>query len=401
MAQRRTLLKSIAGVLPLSLFGGARAAEVSAAAGRDYYKELGVKPIINAAGAYSALGGARMRPEVVDAMRYAATHKVKMTQLHDAVGARIAALVGSESAMVTSGATASIVLGTAACMTLGDESKMRKLPDTSGMINEIVIQKKHRYTYDRALTVAGSKLVEVESEDDVRRVVGEQTAMLFFLKPTQHGDDIPADLYIRLARDLGVPSFCDAATTTPPASNVVAGVAEGFDMICYSGGKGLRGPYSAGLLLGRADLIAYARRHAAPNDISIGRGMKVSAEEYLGMLVALETGLTVSEEVDASFKHERFANIVAQIGDIPGVTAKVITSEGHAQEIYLDIDWDTDKVNLSREGFVKELRDGTPSVEVRLMFFSGGRIQLSATVMEDGQDVIVGRIIRTVLLKYA
>lgn len=401
MTHRRTILKSLSGVLPLSMLRGARAetAEESKSVSRDYYKELGLTPFINAAGAYSAYGGARMRAEVVSAMRYAATHKVKMKELHDAVGARIATLIGSDAAMVTSGATASMVVGTAACMTLGDEEKMRQLPDTSNMKDEVIIQKKHRYTYDRSLTVPGGRLVEVESEDDVRRLVGDRTAMMFFLKPTQKGDDIPAERYISLARELGVPSFCDAATTTPPAMNVVDGVSDGFDLICYSGGKGLRGPYSAGLLLGRADLIRYARRHAAPSDISIGRGMKVSAEEYLGMLVALETGLRISEVDDFAYKHERFSSIIRAVSDVPGVVTDVFVSEGHANELYLDIDWDTKVINMSPEDLVRALRDHDPSVEVRAFMFSGGRIQLSATVMDEGEDEVVGQIIREILLQ--
>ena len=201
MTQRRSFLSGLFGV-------------AEAATQRDYFAEIGVKPFINAAGAYSAFGGARMRPEVVDAMRYAAVNKVKIAELHNAVGRRISQLAGCEAAMVTSGATASIVLGSAACMTMGDEQKMLQLPVTSGMRNEIIIQKKHRYTYDRALGVAGAKLVEVESEDDVRRVVNDKTAMMFFLKPTHEGDDIPRDNYVRLAKELGIPSFCDAATTT-------------------------------------------------------------------------------------------------------------------------------------------------------------------------------------------
>jgi D-glucosaminate-6-phosphate ammonia-lyase len=391
----------MASVFPLSMLGAASSEEISKRPVRDYYRELGLTPFINAAGAYSAYGGARMRPEVVDAMRYAATHKVKMSELHDAVGARIAMLVGSDAAMVTSGATASIVLGTAACMTLDDEEKMRQLPDTTGMKDEVIIQKKHRYTYDRSLTVAGAKLVEVESEDDVRRLVSGRTAMMFFLKPTQKGDDVSAERYIRLARELGVPSFCDAATTTPPALNVVDGVNDGFDLICYSGGKGLRGPYSAGLLLGRSDLIRIARRHAAPNDISIGRGMKVSAEEYLGMLVALETGLRISEAEDFAYKHDRFSTIIAAVSDVPGVTTDVFVSEGHANELYLDIDWDTDVVNMSPQDLVQALRDHDPSVEVRAFMFSGGRIQLSATVMDEGEDEVVGRIIRKILFAHS
>ena len=399
MPKRRTILKGLAGALPLSAMGAQAVGSAgSGDAGRDYFRELGLKKFINAAGAYSAFGGARMRPEVVAAMRYAATRKVKMRELHDAIGGQIASLVGSDAAMVTSGATASMVLGTAACMTLGDEDKMRRLPDTTGMRNEVVIQKRHRYTYDRALTVPGAKLVEVESEQDVRTLVGNRTAMLFFLKATQKGDDIPAARYTALAQELGIPSFCDAATTTPPAVNVVAGVSEGFDLICYSGGKGLRGPYSAGLLLGRRDLIQFARRHAAPNDISIGRGMKVSAEEYLGMLVALETGLRISEADDFAWKRERFEVIIDAVRDIPGIATRVFVSAGHANELYLDIDWDEDVIDIGREEFVRELRDHDPSVEVRAFLFSGGRIHLSATVLDEGEDAVVGDIIRKVLL---
>jgi len=406
MSHRRTVLKGLGSILPFGLLGGGagRAKEApgtDAVPSRDYYQELGVKPFINAAGAYSALGGARMRPQVVEAMRYAITRKAKMRELHNAVGKRIAELVGSESAMVTSGATAAMVLGTAACMTLGDEDKMRQLPDTTGIRNEIVIQKRHRYTYDRALTVAGGHFVEVESAADVRRVVNDRTAMMFFLKPTHNGDNIPAAEYVALAKSLGVPGFCDAATTTPPGSNIVDGVSEGFDLICYSGGKGLRGPYSAGLLLGREDLIRYARQNGAPNDISIGRGMKVSSEEYLGMLVALETSLGISEEADFSYKRERFSNIIEQIEDVPGVTTRVFVSESETNELYLEVDWDTNITKLNRQQFVDALRAETPAVEVRLLLFSGGRIHLSATVMDDGQDVIAGQVIRRVLLQHS
>lgn len=403
MTKRRTILRTLASAFPLSMFASAgNTASLAAAvsiteSGRDYFKELGVKPFINAAGAYSALGGARMRPEVIDAMRYAATHKVKMAELHTAVGERISKLTGCEAAMITSGATASIVLGTAACMTLGDEDKMQRLPDTRGIRNEIIIQSKHRYTYDRALTVAGATLVEVETEEDVRRLANERTAMMFFLKPTHQGDAIPAERYVALAKELNIPSFCDAATTTPPASNVVDGVREGFDLICYSGGKGLRGPYSAGLLLGRKDLVKYARENSAPNDISIGRGMKVSAEEYLGMMVALETGLNITEKEDFAYKRKRFDKIIEQLADLPGITTNVFVSEGETNELYLDVDWDTDLVTLTRQEFVDALRDHTPAVEVRMMLFSGGRIHLSATVMDEGQDVIVGTIMRDIL----
>jgi L-seryl-tRNA(Ser) seleniumtransferase len=182
---------------------------------------------------------------------------------------------------------------------------------------------------------------------------------------------------------------------------VIAGVALGFDLICYSGGKGLRGPYSAGLLLGRQDLVRFARQNGAPNDISIGRGMKVSSEEYLGMLVALETSLGISEEADFAWKQARFDNIIDRISDLPGVTTRVFVSESETNELYLDIDWDTSITKLDRQQFIDALRAETPAVEVRLLLFSGGRIHLSATVMDDGEDVIAGQVIRKVLQEHS
>jgi len=408
MTIRRSILKIFAGIVPLTLFSQntTRAQNVIKSdtniVKRDYYKELGIKPFVNAAGAYSVFGGARMREDTINAMHYAAVNKVKIRELHDAVGNKIARLTGAKSAMVTSGATASIVLGTAACMTLGDENKMRQLPDTNGIRDEIIIQKKHRYTYDKALTVAGGKLIEVESEADLFNAINKKTAMMFFLKPPQQVKNIiEAKRYIAIANKMGIPCFCDAATTTPPASNVIAGVKENFDLICYSGGKGLRGPYSAGLLLGRADLIDYAKKHSAPNDLSIGRGMKVSAEEYLGMLVALESALNISEAEDNAYKRIRFQNIIDQISDIKSIKTKIFESETITNELYLDIDWDEDVINLSKELFVESLRKNSPSIEVRLLLFSHGRIHLSATVMNEGEDVIVGKAIRSVLLRFA
>ncbi len=407
MTIRRSLLKTFAGIVPLTLFSQNKTRAQNAVktktniVKRDYYKELGINPFINAAGAYSVFGGAKMREDTINAMRYAAVNKVKIRELHNAVGNKIAQLTGAESAMVTSGATASIVLGTAACMTLGDEKKMRQLPDTRGIRDEIIIQKKHRYTYDKALTVAGGKLIEVESETDLFNAINKKTAMMFFLKPPQQVKNIiEAKRYITIANKMGIPCFCDAATTTPPASNVIKGVKENFDLICYSGGKGLRGPYSAGLLLGKTDLIDYAKKHSAPNDLSIGRGMKVSAEEYLGMLVALESALNISESEDNAYKRIRFQNIIDQISDIKSIKTNIFESETITNELYLDIDWDENIIKLSKELFVESLRKNSPSIEVRLLLFSHGRIHLSATVMNEGEDVIVGKAIRNVLLRF-
>ena len=155
------------------------------------------------------------------------------------------------------------------------------------------------------------------------------------------------------------------------------------------------------LLIGREDLVGFARRHSAPNDLSIGRGMKVSIEEYIGMLAALETGLDISDDDEVSWKQARFDTIVSAIEDIPGVVARTFISDGHAKELYLDIDWDEDVVSISRDEFVAALRDNDPSIEIRLFAFSGGRIHLSATVLDDGEDELVATTIRRILLAHS
>jgi len=404
MTKRRSFLKAAAIAYPLSQVGSIPALakenyEPPKIYKRDYFKEIGVTPFINAAGGYSAYGGARMRPEVAEAIRYGTYNKAKVSDLHDAVGKKIATMVGAEAAMVPSGATAAMVLGTAACMTRGDREKIELLPTTTDMPNEVIIQRNHRYTYDRALIVAGAKLVEVENEEELINSISPKTAMMFWLLANHNpaGDNILMDRYLKIAKENNIPTFLDGATMTPPASNVIDACKLGFDMVGFSGGKGLRGPYSAGLLLGKKEFIEYARANNSPNSRALGRGMKVASEEYLGMLVALEAALEVDEEADFNQKRKVFARMISEIGDIPSLKTEVILDEGMVSELYLDLSWNQSVINLSIEEFVEELKSGTPSIRIRMLKFAGGRAQLSTTVLSEGQEITVGRRIRDVL----
>ena len=322
------------------------AADAGSQDANDYFADLGVRPFINAVGPYSSLGGARMWPEVIEAMDYAISNKARMTDLHDAVGRRIAELTGAESAMVTAGATCAIMVGTAACMTLGDENRMQRLPDASSMPSEVIIQRGQRYMYDRAIRAPGASLVEVETEQDILNAVGPDTAMMFFLLNRPENIRVPMHDFIAIARDKGIPVMCDAATTVPPAAGIHDTVNAGFDLVCYSGGKGLRGPYSAGLLLGRKDLIEYARLHSSPNHRAFGRSMKVAPEEYLGMMVAVETSLKFDEEAE----FERQLAVVRKMGDaiaeIPGVQASTHVPDAEAREPYIAIHWDKQRYKI-------------------------------------------------------
>jgi uncharacterized pyridoxal phosphate-dependent enzyme len=393
---RRHFIAGLGAAAPLSSLVAADSVAATADS-PDYFSDLGVRPFINAIGPYSSLGGAEMWPEVIDAMDYAIKNKARMTELHDAVGKRISELTGADAAMVTSGATCAIMLGTAACMTLGDEEKMERLPDTTGMANEVIILKSQRYLYDRSIRAPGAKLVEVETAADVRDAINPKTAMLFYLlnRPDDHTITIPD--YVAIARENGIPILCDAATTVPPVSNLKATVAAGFDLVCYSGGKGLRGPYSAGLLLGRPDLIEYARAHSSPNHRAFGRAMKVAPEEYLGMMVAVEKSMTFDEAGEFQRQLSIVEGMDAYLSTLPGITTSIGTPGAEAREPYVEIRWDAARYKITPAELKQALRDSDPSIEIRALFLSAGQIHLTATMLKPGEDDIVVATLRKLL----
>lgn len=396
---RRHFLAGLSALAPFSYFAprSSIAADLTASPVPDYFADLGVKPFINAIGPYSSLGGSQMWPEVIEAMDYAIKNKARMTDLHDAVGKRIAELTGAQAAMVSSGATGAIILATAACMTMGDEEKMERLPHTADMPNEVIMLKSQRYLYDRSIRAPGAKLVEVETAADIRAVVSNKTAMMFYLLNRPENTKIAVADYIALANEYDIPIFCDAATTVPPVGNILKTVAAGFDLVCYSGGKGLRGPYSAGLLLGREDLIRFARMHGSPNHRAYGRSMKVAPEEYLGMLVAVETSLKYDEEAE----YERQLRIVNSMGRellrVPGVVVETSVPGAEAREPYIEVRWDSSLYDISPADLKQALRDGEPSIEVRALFLSGGQLHLTAVALKQGEAEIVTRRVTEVL----
>ena len=402
---RRHFLSSVATLAPLGLADIALAGDQSEKSpehdGIDYFAGLGVRPFINAIGPYSSLGGAEMWPEVIDAMDYAIRNKARMSELHDSVGRRIAELTGAQSAMVTSGATGAIILGTAACMTMGDEDKMQRLPRTNGIRDEVVMLKQQRYLYDRSIRAPGAKLVEVETAGDIRAAVNEKTAMFFYLQNRPEDLRIDVEDFVALAKEFDIPIMCDAATTVPPATSMLDTVASGFDLVCYSGGKGLRGPYSAGLLLGREDLIAFARMNSAPNHRAYGRSMKVAAEEYLGMLVALETSLNFDEEAEFQRQFQIVESIGQALEGVAGVETEVRVPGAEAREPYVEVRWESDRYDISVADMKQALRDGTPSIEVRALFLSDGQLQMTAVMLKEGEPKQITERIQEVLQRSA
>lgn len=389
MPNRRRFLQGI-GALPL-----AGSMSYAAPVRRDYFKELGIRPFINAAGTYTTMTASLMPPEVMDAINYASKSFVSLIELHDAAAKRIAELIGCEAAMVTAGAASALTLGTAACMTGTNQEFIRRLPDTAGMKTEVIILKSHRYGYDHAVRNCGIRFVEVETREELERAVNSNTVMMLYFNAAEPNGAIKAAEFAELGRKHSVPTFNDAAADVPPTENLSKYLKMGFDLVTFSGGKGLRGPQSAGLLLGRADLIRAARLNSSPYSDSIGRGMKVNKEELLGMMVAVER--YVKRDAAAEWREwEKRIRIVADsVASLPSVKTETFVPEIANAVPHLRITWDETKLKISPRGATERLRDGEPGIELR----PGARecLEVAVWMLQPGEAQVVGRRIRQVL----
>jgi L-seryl-tRNA(Ser) seleniumtransferase len=401
MFNRRRFLESISA-LPFvgGLFGG-DVAEASlaqaAAAKRDFFTELGVRPFINAAGTYTDMTASLMTPEVMEAVNFASGHFVMLNELHDKVGERIASLLQCEAAMVTSGAAAALTLGTAGVLTGTDRQKIVDLPNLASMKSEVIVQKAHRLGYEHAIRNCGVRLIEVETPEQLEQAITWHTAMMFFYNNNNREGQIPDVEFVRLGRKYGIPTLNDAAADVPPVENLWKYTKMGFDLVAFSGGKGMRGPQSAGLLLGRKPLIEAARLNASPNGNAIGRGMKVNKEEILGMLVAVETYLARDHGADGRDFDERVETIRKAATAVPGVQAEVFVPEVANHVPHVRITWNADKLGLKPEDAIRLLRDGTPSIRVR----AGTEFIVGVWMMRPGEAAIVARRLREVLERKA
>jgi D-glucosaminate-6-phosphate ammonia-lyase len=403
MTNRRRFIQTMSS-LPLA--GSVVAATETATSGeRDYFKELGVRPFINAAGTYTALTATLMQPEVVAAINYASKMFVPLNELHDAVGKRIAELVGSEGAMVTSGAFAALTLGTAACLTGKNPDWIKRIPDLSGteMKSEVIIQKSHRYGYDHGVRNCGVKMIEVETAEELERAVSERTATLHFFCDAEPKGKIKAEQWAALGKKHNIPTFADAADVLPPTEHLTKYLKLGFDLVTFSGGKGLRGPQSTGLLLGKKHLIEAARMNASPNGDTIGRGLKVNKEEMLGLMVAVE--LYLKRDAKAEWNEwARRANVVAEsVKDVATVKTEIYVPPIANHVPTVRIKWDKATLNLTAEAVRKQLREGTPAIELvpasSPVTAATQEVNVGIWQMQSGEVDIVAKRLKEVLRK--
>lgn len=395
LSHRRSFLQRLAGLPGIGsaltwLTPMLRAAETPA---RDVYRELGVRPLINAAGTYTILGGSLMPPEVVAARQAAARQYVHLLELHEAVGKRLAACIGCEAALVTAGAASALTLATAACVAGKDPQKIRRLPDTTGMKNEVIIQKAHRYEYDHAVRNVGVRLVEVSSRQELQNAVNERTALMLFFNDADPRGPITVEEFAQLGKQLGVPTLNDAAADVLPPANLTRYLRMGYDLVAFSGGKGLRGPQSTGLLLGRQDLIEAALLNNNPYTDTIGRTNKVDKEDIVGLWAAVEHFLKQDHAANWREWEKRVRIVAEAVAGLPGVRTEpyVPAIANHAP--HLRIHWD--ERCPAPAIVVQRLREGEPRIEIRRPLADG--IEVSVWMLEPGQEHVVGRRLREVL----
>jgi len=290
----------------------------------EVYRSIGVTPIITASGSTTAFGGSKLRPEVMEAMNQAATIMVNLDELNLAAGKIIAQITQAEAGFVCSGASGGLVLQAAAVIAGSDPKIMARLPNTEGLSNEIIIHRSHRFPYDQCYAAAGAKLVEI---GDGRRCATWQleaafsdrtAAVAYLFSPFVSRRAIPFPQVCEIAKAHHVPVIVDAASFVPPRANLRRFIAEGADLVVYSGGKAIRGPQGTGILCGRADLIEAAAANASPHQF-IGRGFKVAKEEVIGLIRSLQ--IFVSEDEEAETRHYRrmCQEVVDAFIEIPGL----------------------------------------------------------------------------------
>jgi uncharacterized pyridoxal phosphate-dependent enzyme len=374
--------------------------------GDDYYDKLGVTKIINAAGTYTALTASTMPAVVQAAVSKAAKHPVRLHELQTKAGEYLARKLNCEGAMVTAGASSGLTLGTAACLMEANNCGIRDIPqEIMRQKNEVLIQKAHRYGYDQALIACGVKLIEIETVEEYDKAFTAKTVMAHFFNAAEGGNISRAD-WISIAHKHGVPCFNDAAADMPPIANLWNYTQMGFDLVTFSGGKGIRGPQNAGLLLGKRNLIEAAAKNNNPYD-GIARGQKVAKEQIVGMVAAVDWLLEQTDESMAKEYRARAERVMAEFKDLPGVDAEIFTPPFANHVPHLLVRYDQSKIRISPNDVVKALREGTPSIELNPASGSthasaglpadGKTLVVGVWMMEEGEDRIVGKRLHEVL----
>lgn len=379
----------------------------------DYYDKLGVKRVINAYDTITELTGSIMPLEVQLAVAQAAKHHVNLRELQTACGEYIAQKLKCEAALISCGASSARSLATAACIQSANNCKPTDIPQEIGTgrfpRNEVIVQKAHRDEYDRAMYICGAKIVEVVTMEDYKNAFTPNTIMTNFINKVgimQHGSTIDEQDWLEVAHQHSVPCHIDCAADVPPIANLWKFTGMGYDLVCFSGGKGIRGPQNAGLLLGKKSLIDLAAANNNPGP-GIGRGMKVAKEQLVGMVAAVDWILSQTDEGMDREDTRRANVIIGLVKDIPTMKASVMIPPAENQVPHLILTYDPSVVGVSPREVVQRLKTATPSIILNTFTGAARNPQglpdatnsliVEMWMLEPGQEVIVGRQIHKVL----
>jgi uncharacterized pyridoxal phosphate-dependent enzyme len=375
----------------------------------NIYTRLGVRPFINGRGTWTYLSGSVELPAVRTAAEEASHYFVDMFELQEAAGAQLAKMSGAEAGMVTSGSAGAMAAAAAACMAGSDPRRIYQLPDTTGMKGEIIMMRE-RSPFDSALRLAGAKLIVCPTADDLKAMITPQTAMIY---TTQRGEHLTA--VMNIAKPAGVPVMLDDAAGIPPYENFSAYARLGVDLYCFSGGKGLCGPQSSGLLLGRKDLITAAKYNSSPWEGAVCRPMKVGKEEIMGVLAAIEYWSTADLAALNKEWQGRVDRIKKMVDTVPGVTSTIDTPKGGNSYPTLTVSWDEAKWNFTTAQCDAALRANSPRIEVLTESNPSGvldrdgtdspagakvrpnRLQIISMTIQPGEELVVGAALRKIL----
>ena len=354
-------------------------------------------PIINAAGSITRLGGTRTRPETLDLMSRAARIMVNIDELNRAAGKELARLTGAEAGFVCSGAAGGLLLQAAACIAGNDPVKMRRLPDTEGMKNEIVIHTMHRFPYDQAYRAAGAKMVEFGDylfahPWQLEGAINERTAAVAYLcAPFASNKVLPLNRVCEIAHARDVPVIVDAASMLPPRANLYRYLRDGADMVVYSGGKGVRGPQGSGILVGRADLIEAAAAQASPAQF-LGRGMKVAKEEVIGLVASLASFIEEDEAAEMAAYRAMAQKAVDALVELPGLRVTLEQDGTNYLIPHAVIRFTDEWRGPSRDSIAAAMEHGSPQIHLHQL---GGPLELAVdplNLTEEETEVVIRRL---------
>lgn len=372
----------------------------STSTGSEQFDQLGLKRVINGRSWVTILGGSRMPPEVQKAMLDASNTYIDLHELNRRAGERIARYTGAEAGLVVAGASTGLLVQAAACMAGSDPDRIFQLPDTTGMKDEILIYEDHRFGFEICYRTAGAKLVEWGKgegplADQLAAAINENTAAVTFIYGPWRSCGLTLREVVAIAHERDVPVIVDGAAMLPPADNLTRYIADGADLVTFSGGKGVRGPQSTGILAGRADLVEAARLNMSPY-ASVGRACKVAKEEIAGLLAALDRFVSMDHEAEWATWRRWSETIISAGNGVAGLRPAIEDGDPNRQGptavFYFEEGWD----GPSSSDIQQTLAAGDPSIHVGVGNYAD-ELYVSPVALEEGEAELVAEALHAAL----